>query len=93
MSELSSIEYTFLKASEYVSSSPASNTSSDVKLLFYANYKQAVLGDVCIPEPRFLDFEGRAKYKAWASLKGTSKEKAMLNYIRALQNSNPTWHI
>ena len=31
------------------------------------------------------DFTGRAKYDAWASIKGTSKEDAMKSYIETVR--------
>ena len=33
-------------------------------------------------KPGFTDFVGRAKYDAWAKLKGTSKDDAMTAYIK-----------
>ena len=45
-------------------------------LALYAHYKQATVGDVTGSRPAF-DPVGRAKYDAWAKLKGGSKEAAM----------------
>jgi acyl-CoA-binding protein len=50
-------------------------------LKLYALYKQSTVGDVSGSRPGFGDFAGRAKYDAWARLKGTSTEKAMQDYI------------
>ena len=55
---------------------------SDMKLKLYAHYKQATEGDVAGDKPGFTDFVNRAKYEAWAKLKGTSTEKAMEAYIK-----------
>jgi acyl-CoA-binding protein len=54
---------------------------NDVLLNLYALYKQATAGDVSGSRPGFTDFVGRAKYDAWAKLKGTAKDAAMRSYI------------
>ena len=55
---------------------------SDMKLKLYAHYKQATEGDVAGDKPGFTDFVNRAKYEAWAKLKGTSSDKAMEAYVK-----------
>lgn len=55
--------------------------SNDDLLSLYANFKQATDGDVSGKRPGMLDMVGRAKYDAWAGLKGTSKDDAMQKYI------------
>ena len=55
---------------------------NDLKLRLYANYKQATEGDVAGEKPGAFDFVNRAKYEAWAKLKGTSADKAMEDYIK-----------
>jgi diazepam-binding inhibitor (GABA receptor modulating acyl-CoA-binding protein) len=55
---------------------------NDMKLRLYAHYKQATDGDVAGDKPGFTDFVNRAKYEAWAKLKGTPKEKAMEAYVK-----------
>jgi acyl-CoA-binding protein len=55
---------------------------NDLKLRLYANYKQATEGDVSGDKPGAFDFVNRAKYEAWAKLKGTPAEKAMEDYIK-----------
>ena len=55
---------------------------SDMKLKLYAHYKQATEGDVAGEKPGFTDFVNRAKYEAWAKLKGTSADKAMEAYVK-----------
>ncbi|MEO7743038.1 MAG: acyl-CoA-binding protein [Usitatibacter sp.] len=54
----------------------------DMKLKLYAHYKQATEGDAAGDKPGFTDFVNRAKYEAWAKLKGTSTDKAMEAYVR-----------
>lgn len=50
-------------------------------LKLYALYKQASAGDVEGKRPGFTDIVGRAKYDAWAAIKGTPKADAMKQYI------------
>lgn len=50
-------------------------------LQLYALYKQGSAGDVEGKRPGFTDMVGRAKYDAWAALKGTSAEDAMQRYV------------
>lgn len=55
--------------------------SNDVLLQLYALYKQGSEGDVEGKRPGFTDMVGRAKYDAWAAIKGTDPEDAMQQYI------------
>lgn len=50
-------------------------------LKLYALYKQATEGDNATTKPGFSDLVGRAKWDAWASLKGTPSGDAMRRYI------------
>ncbi len=55
---------------------------NDVLLQLYSLYKQGSIGDVNTDPPANpFDFVGKAKYEAWASLKGKSMEDAMKEYI------------
>ncbi|PFG10898.1 acyl-CoA-binding protein [Marinobacter sp. LV10MA510-1] len=58
--------------------------STEMKLKFYALYKQATVGDASGKRPGMMDFVGRAKYDAWAKLEGASKDQAMQQYIDKL---------
>ena len=58
---------------------------NELKLKLYANYKQATEGDVKGEKPGFTDFVNRAKYEAWAKLKGTPAEEAMKAYIKLVE--------
>ena len=58
---------------------------NDLKLKLYANFKQATEGDVTGDKPGFTDFVNRAKYEAWAKLKGTPADKAMQDYIKLVE--------
>jgi acyl-CoA-binding protein len=50
-------------------------------LKLYSLYKQGSEGDVHGKRPGFTDMVGRAKYDAWAELKGVSGDAAMQQYI------------
>ncbi|HAB04802.1 MAG: acyl-CoA-binding protein [Alloalcanivorax venustensis] len=54
---------------------------NDDLLFLYAHYKQGSAGDVSGKRPGMLDMVGRAKYDAWAKLKGMSADDAMQKYI------------
>jgi diazepam-binding inhibitor (GABA receptor modulator, acyl-CoA-binding protein) len=70
----------FETASQEVKQLP-SRPDNETLLKLYSLYKQSTEADVIGERPGFADFKGRAKYDAWAKLKGTSKEKAMQDYI------------
>jgi len=55
--------------------------SDDDLLRLYALYKQATEGDATGDRPGAFDFVNRAKYDAWARLKGTDTDKAMKAYV------------
>ncbi|SFV10825.1 acyl-CoA-binding protein [Pseudoduganella namucuonensis] len=54
-------------------------------LKIYALFKQGSTGDVEGSRPGFTDMVGRAKYDAWANLKGTSKEEAQQQYVDLIE--------
>ena len=60
---------------------PVTGLGNDVMLDMYALYKQATSGDVSGSRPGMLDLRGRAKYDAWAKVKGTGADDAMTKYI------------
>ena len=60
--------------------------SNDVLLQLYALYKQATEGDVEGKRPGFTDMVGRAKYDAWAVVKGTSTDDAMQRYVDLVES-------
>jgi len=56
--------------------------SNETLLQLYSLYKQASEGDVNIDPPANpFDFVAKAKYEAWAALKGKSTDEAMNSYI------------
>jgi diazepam-binding inhibitor (GABA receptor modulator, acyl-CoA-binding protein) len=57
--------------------------SNDTLLQLYGLYKQATEGDVNIDPPSNpFDFVSKAKYEAWASLKGKPSDEAKQAYIQ-----------
>lgn len=56
--------------------------SNDTLLQLYSLYKQATVGDVNVAPPdNPFDFVAKAKYDAWAALKGKSTKEAEQDYI------------
>lgn len=67
-----------------------SRPSNDDLLALYALFKQASEGDVKGSRPGMLDMINRAKYDAWAKLKGMSQaaaEQAYVDKVNALLKS------
>ncbi|HTS63080.1 MAG TPA: acyl-CoA-binding protein [Candidatus Acidoferrales bacterium] len=54
---------------------------NDTLLKLYALYKQATQGDVTGDQPGVFDFVKRAKYDAWAAMRGTPAQSAMEQYV------------
>jgi acyl-CoA-binding protein len=54
-------------------------------LKIYALFKQGSSGDVSGERPGMTDFVARAKYDAWAGLKGTSQEEAQQQYVDLIE--------
>lgn len=59
--------------------------SNDLKLEMYSLFKQATEGDVKGSRPGMLNFVERAKYDAWAKVKGMSKDSAMQAYVAKVE--------
>ncbi|XP_063694239.1 acyl-CoA-binding protein-like [Bolinopsis microptera] len=73
----------FKKAAEEVKTLPSATDQE--KLELYSFYKQATVGDVNTGRPGMMDFAGKAKWDAWNSRKGTSKEDAESQYIAKVE--------
>jgi diazepam-binding inhibitor (GABA receptor modulator, acyl-CoA-binding protein) len=58
----------------------------DTILMLYSLYKQAKTGDIYGNRPDLDDLNARAKYDAWAKLKGTTQDKAMEDYIKLVEH-------
>ncbi|GJI95505.1 acyl-CoA-binding protein [Rugamonas sp. FT107W] len=54
-------------------------------LKIYALFKQGSAGDATGERPGMTDFVGRAKFDAWAALKGTSLDEAKQQYIDLIE--------
>lgn len=63
-----------------------SKPSNEELLKIYSLYKQATEGDNNEERPGGFDFVAAAKYNAWLSLKGKSKEDAVEEYINLVNN-------
>jgi len=50
-------------------------------LRIYSLFKQATEGDVTGQRPGFTDIVARAKYDAWAAIKGKDQDAAMREYV------------
>jgi acyl-CoA-binding protein len=84
--DMSDLKTRFDEAVNYIQNAEGDfKPSNELKLEFYALYKQATEGDVSGKRPGMMDFVGRAKYDAWEKVKGTSSEEAMQKYIDKLE--------
>lgn len=83
---MSDLKSQFEEAVNYIQNAEGDfQPSNEMKLEFYALYKQATAGDVSGKRPGMMDFVNRAKYDAWEKVKGTSSEDAMQQYIDKLE--------
>jgi diazepam-binding inhibitor (GABA receptor modulating acyl-CoA-binding protein) len=64
----------------------AEKPDNQTLLQIYSLYKQATEGDVQGKRPGFTDLVGRAKYDAWAAVKGKSGDEAMQAYIDLIED-------
>jgi acyl-CoA-binding protein len=55
-------------------------------LQIYGLYKQATAGDVEGKRPGFTDMVARAKFDAWAALKGKSTAEAQQAYVDLIES-------
>lgn len=60
-------------------------------LEFYGLFKQATVGDVNIEKPGALALKDKAKYEAWSSNKGLSKEAAKEAYVKVYEKYAPKY--
>lgn len=59
---------------------------NEYMLKLYALYKQATKGDISGKRPGMLDMVGRAKFDAWAALKGMDRAAAQQQYIELVNS-------
>ncbi|XP_045597182.1 acyl-CoA-binding protein homolog [Procambarus clarkii] len=74
------LEENFKEAADKVKKLKTQPNDDELKEL-YGFYKQSTVGDIDTERPGMLDFKGKAKWDAWNSKKGMSKEAAMEAYI------------
>ena len=77
---MSDLKAEFAKAQKDVNAITKRPSNEDF-LFLYAHFKQANGGDVKGDRPGMLDMVGRAKYDAWAKLKGMKPDDAMKKYV------------
>jgi diazepam-binding inhibitor (GABA receptor modulator, acyl-CoA-binding protein) len=82
MSDLNTAFEAAVAQSKNLSERPDNNTL----LTIYALYKQASLGDNTEKKPGFGDMVGRAKWDAWAKLKGTAADDAKQRYMDLIES-------
>ena len=81
---MSDMKKKFEKAAEEVKELKERPGNDDM-LSLYALFKQASKGDVSGDRPGMFDLVGKAKYDAWAEIKGTSKDDAMKKYVALVE--------
>ncbi len=68
------------------SKSLSEKPSNETLLQLYSLYKQGSNGDVNTDPPSNpFDFVAKAKYEAWAALKGKTNTDAMTEYVELIQ--------
>lgn len=77
---MSDLDQAFEKAAEDVQKLP-SKPDNDTLLKLYSLYKQGTNGDCDGARPGMFNMVARAKYDAWAKLKGTGQDEAKQRYI------------
>jgi len=82
----------FQAAVEFLNTSNELNISSQDKLFFYSQFKQATCGPCNIAKPGMFDFVGRAKWEAWKALGQQSKEESRKKYVQLLKTLYPSWN-
>jgi diazepam-binding inhibitor (GABA receptor modulator, acyl-CoA-binding protein) len=55
-------------------------------LKMYSLFKQGSQGDATGDRPGMMDFVARAKFDAWAALKGQTQDSAMQGYIDLVES-------
>jgi diazepam-binding inhibitor (GABA receptor modulating acyl-CoA-binding protein) len=82
MSDLKARFEQALADSKLLPAKPDNNTL----LQIYSLFKQGSVGDATGERPGMMDFVGRAKFDAWAALKGKSTEAAQQAYIDLIES-------
>ena len=77
---MSNISDAFNRAAAEVKDLPTKPDNATL-LKLYALFKQGQSGDVEGKRPGMMDLKGRAKFDAWAGLKGKDSDTAMQEYV------------
>jgi len=78
----------FIAAVDVIKNLPSHGTfevSNEMKLQFYAYYKQVTVGPCTNSRPGFWDVVNRAKHDAWVALGSMARDTAMTKYIDNLK--------
>ena len=86
---MSDLKQKFEDAVAFVKNSEG-NPTNEMKLQMYALFKQSTDGDATGKRPGMLDMVNRAKYDAWAKIKGTGAADAMQSYIDKIEEFKST---
>ncbi|CAG2177650.1 unnamed protein product [Oppiella nova] len=87
-----SADQQFQKAAEDVKKLKAKPTDQEL-LEIYALFKQASEGDCNTARPGLLDLKGKAKWDAWNSKKGMSKDEAKSAYVNRVKGLVETYGV
>ena len=82
---MSDLAEQFAAAAAAVQNLPEKPSNDDL-LNLYALYKQGSTGDAGGDRPGMMDFVGRAKYDAWAKVRGMDRDEAMRAYIEMVES-------
>ncbi|MDO9234631.1 MAG: acyl-CoA-binding protein [Aquabacterium sp.] len=82
MSDLKALFEKALADSKLLTSKPDNSTL----LQMYSLFKQGSVGDATGERPGFTDFIARAKFDAWAGLKGKTQDAAQQAYIDLVES-------
>ena len=63
------------------------------QVYLFLTLAQATVGDVEGSQPWAVQMEARAKWDAWNSVKGMSKEDAMKQYMAIVAKGDPNWKV
>jgi diazepam-binding inhibitor (GABA receptor modulator, acyl-CoA-binding protein) len=81
---MSDLDARFAAAAEASKTLPE-RPDNETLLQLYALFKQGSVGDVEGKRPGFTDMVGRAKYDAWAKIKGTATDAAKTSYAELVE--------
>ena len=80
-----SVENDFQEAIRAIKNSNLKLSNEELSKL-YGLYKQSLFGDNTSPEPGFLNFKDKQKWKAWNEYKGRPTDMAKIAYTNFVKN-------